>query len=165
MALIQCSECGRDVSSRALTCPACGNPIAAQSAVLAVARTAKRFAKRFAEELLKQRKGIPLTQSLKFIAYGILWFLAWHLFSLLVDSYLFVLVRTAFPASGDWEGVAVWLLFSWAAYRVLRLVLRHVNEMAKSEMDWGVRLAIGWLALTVLLGISTIWQKLTEITT
>ena len=152
MALIQCSECGRDVSSRALTCPACANPIAAQRAVLAVARTAKRFAKRFAEELLKQRKVIPLTQSLKFIAYGILWFLLYHLFSQ--------------PFSLD---IAVWLLFSWGVYRVLRLVLRHVNEMAKSEMDWGVRLAIGWLALAVLLflykGISTIWQKLTEITT
>ena len=27
MALIKCSECGRDVSDRAVSCPACGNPI------------------------------------------------------------------------------------------------------------------------------------------
>lgn len=28
MALIHCSECGRDVSDRASSCPQCGNPIA-----------------------------------------------------------------------------------------------------------------------------------------
>ena len=27
MALIKCSECGKDVSSNALSCPHCGNPI------------------------------------------------------------------------------------------------------------------------------------------
>ena len=27
MALIKCSECGRDVSDKAATCPGCGNPI------------------------------------------------------------------------------------------------------------------------------------------
>jgi hypothetical protein len=46
MALIQCSECGRGVSSLAVACPACGNPIAAAetgAAVQAVERTAKRF--------------------------------------------------------------------------------------------------------------------------
>ena len=29
MALIKCSECGREVSNKATSCPACGNPIAA----------------------------------------------------------------------------------------------------------------------------------------
>jgi len=28
MALIKCMECGREVSSKAVTCPQCGNPIA-----------------------------------------------------------------------------------------------------------------------------------------
>ena len=27
MALIKCSECGREVSDKAISCPACGNPI------------------------------------------------------------------------------------------------------------------------------------------
>lgn len=27
MALIKCSECGKDVSDRAAACPACGNPV------------------------------------------------------------------------------------------------------------------------------------------
>jgi len=30
MALINCEECGREVSSRAIACPACGCPIAAE---------------------------------------------------------------------------------------------------------------------------------------
>jgi uncharacterized membrane protein YvbJ len=33
MALISCTDCGREVSSRAPACPHCGNPIAAQSIV------------------------------------------------------------------------------------------------------------------------------------
>lgn len=35
MALIKCSECGRDVSDKASTCPTCGNPIATAKDVAA----------------------------------------------------------------------------------------------------------------------------------
>lgn len=31
MAIIKCSECGRDVSDKAFSCPACGNPINTKS--------------------------------------------------------------------------------------------------------------------------------------
>jgi hypothetical protein len=34
MALIDCSECGKQVSERAASCPHCGNPIASRAAVL-----------------------------------------------------------------------------------------------------------------------------------
>jgi len=30
MSLIKCSECGKEVSSQAVSCPSCGNPIAAK---------------------------------------------------------------------------------------------------------------------------------------
>ncbi|MES2006955.1 MAG: zinc-ribbon domain-containing protein [Patescibacteria group bacterium] len=32
MALIKCSECGKDVSDKAVSCPFCGNPIAPSTA-------------------------------------------------------------------------------------------------------------------------------------
>lgn len=31
MAMIKCQECGKEVSSKASSCPACGNPINAKS--------------------------------------------------------------------------------------------------------------------------------------
>ena len=31
MAMIKCAECGKDVSSKASSCPGCGNPIAEKS--------------------------------------------------------------------------------------------------------------------------------------
>jgi predicted nucleic-acid-binding Zn-ribbon protein len=50
MALIKCSECGNDVSSKATACPKCGNPIAAAgelaatgTTVTTVQATAKKF--------------------------------------------------------------------------------------------------------------------------
>ena len=30
MALIKCSECGKDISDKATSCPACGNPLHSQ---------------------------------------------------------------------------------------------------------------------------------------
>jgi hypothetical protein len=33
MALIRCTECGRDVSSKAAACPHCGHPISPQTIV------------------------------------------------------------------------------------------------------------------------------------
>lgn len=42
MALIKCSECGREVSERAVACPACGNPITSHQKVAARATTGKR---------------------------------------------------------------------------------------------------------------------------
>ena len=50
MALIKCSECGSEVSSRATACPKCGNPIAAEreveatgTAITTTQATAKKF--------------------------------------------------------------------------------------------------------------------------
>ena len=34
MALIKCSECGKDVSDKAASCPGCGNPIAVPEAMV-----------------------------------------------------------------------------------------------------------------------------------
>ena len=31
MALIKCDECGKDVSSKAMSCPNCGNPVSTSS--------------------------------------------------------------------------------------------------------------------------------------
>ena len=36
MAIIKCSECGRDVSDKAISCPMCGNPIRASESKLIV---------------------------------------------------------------------------------------------------------------------------------
>ena len=50
MALIKCGECGREISSKARTCPQCGNPITAAGDVNATGApltttqwTAKKF--------------------------------------------------------------------------------------------------------------------------
>ncbi len=40
MALIQCPDCGREVSSRAISCPHCGCPIAAEAAVVSAPTSA-----------------------------------------------------------------------------------------------------------------------------
>ena len=41
MALISCSECGKKVSSKAISCPSCGAPIADVSSVEAVEKGKK----------------------------------------------------------------------------------------------------------------------------
>ena len=41
MALIKCGECGNEVSSNAISCPKCGNPIAAVVAPVVAVKTAK----------------------------------------------------------------------------------------------------------------------------
>ena len=46
MALIECSECGRQVSDRAVSCPGCGAPIAGKAAgapVQTIEKTAKKL--------------------------------------------------------------------------------------------------------------------------
>jgi uncharacterized membrane protein YvbJ len=44
MALIKCTECGREVSDKALTCPACGNPIAQAASAAAQASSPPQVA-------------------------------------------------------------------------------------------------------------------------
>jgi zinc-ribbon domain len=43
MALIKCAECGKEVSDKAVSCPACGNPLAAH--ITTVQLTSKRWKK------------------------------------------------------------------------------------------------------------------------
>lgn len=43
MALIKCSECGKQVSSKAATCPGCGAPIAGTSSHARATRTGARW--------------------------------------------------------------------------------------------------------------------------
>lgn len=49
MALIKCSECGKDISDRALVCPSCGNPvkqsITDSSVKVEIERTSKHWKK------------------------------------------------------------------------------------------------------------------------
>ncbi|MGH8428216.1 MAG: zinc-ribbon domain-containing protein [Gammaproteobacteria bacterium] len=42
MALIKCSECGREISDRATSCPGCGNPIGLDHATT-IEQTSKRW--------------------------------------------------------------------------------------------------------------------------
>lgn len=141
MALIRCGECGRDVSSWALTCPACGNPIAAQSAVLAVARIKERFAKQL---------GLELTKLRQIIACLILFWLSLNP----VLGNIFVFVENTFTSWGFLAHFALTLLLGYGVYRFLRFgapsVMRLLGEMASAKkMDSGVRLALGWLALAI----------------
>lgn len=44
MALIKCAECGKEISDRATTCPACGAPVGeAQAAVVEVTRAGGKW--------------------------------------------------------------------------------------------------------------------------
>lgn len=43
MALVQCGECGKDVSDKALACPTCGNPIVAAQTLVVVEGYPKHF--------------------------------------------------------------------------------------------------------------------------
>ena len=54
MALLECSECGRQVSSRAEQCPGCGYPIAAKPDIVGgrQIRTVEKTAKRFKGQIL-----------------------------------------------------------------------------------------------------------------
>ena len=45
MALIECPECGREVSDKALACPHCGNPIAPAERPPVVDRAVAKVAK------------------------------------------------------------------------------------------------------------------------
>ena len=51
MALIKCSECGKEISDKANTCPSCGNPINSQSVVtdqnsrVEIVQTSKKWKK------------------------------------------------------------------------------------------------------------------------
>ncbi len=45
MALIECPECGREVSDKALACPHCGNPIAPAERPPVVGRAVAKAAK------------------------------------------------------------------------------------------------------------------------
>ncbi len=49
MALIKCSECGKDISDKAESCLSCGNPINKQSPVvetIEIERTSKKWKKK-----------------------------------------------------------------------------------------------------------------------
>ncbi len=55
MALVKCDECGREVSSKAATCPQCGNPIVAAVDVIATGTpltTTQSTAKKFKSHML-----------------------------------------------------------------------------------------------------------------
>jgi uncharacterized membrane protein YvbJ len=55
MALIDCGECGNQVSSMAATCPKCGNPIAARAETIAAGTqvtTTQQTAKKFKQSML-----------------------------------------------------------------------------------------------------------------
>lgn len=45
MALIKCSECGKEVSDKAATCPQCGNPLGKEnpSTVVTIQQTYKKW--------------------------------------------------------------------------------------------------------------------------
>lgn len=55
MSLINCSECGNQVSSLAANCPKCGNPIAARAETIAAGTqvtTTQQTAKKFKQNML-----------------------------------------------------------------------------------------------------------------
>lgn len=89
MALIRCSECGKDVSSLAAACPHCGNPVAESAAakasgtaVVTTQQTARKFKMHMAIGVALCAIGVVFMVSESGKAHGLIAFvigLLWYL--------------------------------------------------------------------------------------
>ena len=60
MALIQCPECGKEISDKALTCPSCGCPIKAEEPKADVSAERSNEIKDYTDASVKNKKLIPI---------------------------------------------------------------------------------------------------------